>query len=174
MTNEPVVDRPTMPEGYGPAEGLDGALPWSWVVERLVPARNYWVATTGADGVPQLAPVWGVWVQDAVWFGTDPSSAKGRNLARDPRAVVHLESGDEVVIVRGRAERKALADLDRSLLEALDEAYAAKYVDAESGESFRLTTGPEGSSVYRVAPRTVLGWLESDFLRSRTRWRFPG
>lgn len=172
MTSDPAVDRPDMPAGYGPVEGLDGTLPWEWAESRLLDARNYWVATAGPNGAPHVAPVWGVWVHGAVWFGTDPDSTKGRNLARDGRVVVHLESGNEAVIVRGRAEAVAPGDLDRALLEALDGAYAAKYVDGETGEPFRLSDGPEGSLVYRVAPAAVLGWLERDFVRSRTRWRF--
>lgn len=174
MTDNPEMDRPDMPAGYGIVEGLEGTLPWAWAEARLADARNYWVATAGPDAVPHVAPVWGVWVHGAVWFGTDPDSAKGRNLVRDGRVVVHLESGDEAVILHGRAEFVAPVGLDGALRDALDEAYAAKYVDGETGEPLRLTDGPEGSVICRVAPRRVLGWLEQDFLRSRTRWRFSG
>jgi PPOX class probable F420-dependent enzyme len=172
MPSEPVVDRPDMPPGYGPAEGVEGTLPWPWAERQLSDARNYWVATTGSDGAPHIVPVWGVWFDGALWFSTDPASTKGRNLGRDDRVVVHLESGDEVVIVHGRAATVPIGDLDRATLVAVDEAYAAKYVDPETGDPIRLTGGPEGSVVHRVAPRRVLAWLERDFLRSRTRWRF--
>lgn len=171
--NQAVVDRPNMPAGYGPAEAGAGMLPWSWVDARLAQSRNYWVATTGPDGSPHVAPLWGVWVADAVWFGTDPTSAKGRNLGRDPRVVVHLESGGEVVIVHGSAEVRRFTDEDPALVEALDTAYRAKYVDPETGEPLSLSGGPSGGAAYRVAPRRVLAWLEDDFLRSRTRWRLP-
>jgi hypothetical protein len=77
------------------------------------------VATTGQHGAPHVAPVWGVWVRDVLWFGTDPASAKGRNLDRDDRVVVHLESGDEVVIVHGRAEAVRFHDLDAEPLQAV-------------------------------------------------------
>jgi hypothetical protein len=33
-----------------------------------------------------------------VLFSTDPGSVTGRNLRRDSRLVVHLESGDEVAV----------------------------------------------------------------------------
>jgi hypothetical protein len=171
-TQEPTTDRPDMPAGYGPVEGLEGALPWEWAERRLVDARNYWVATTAQDGAPHVAPVWGVWVRDMLWFGTDPASAKGRNLDRDDRVVVHLESGDEVVIVHGRAEAVRFHDLDEATAGAVDDAYAAKYVDVETGQPLRLSDGPDGAIVHRVVPRRLLGWLEHDFLRTRTRWRF--
>jgi hypothetical protein len=174
VSDDPVVvDRPRMPAAYGPMEGLDGVLPWDWAEGRLTASRNYWVATTGPTGAPHVAPVWGVWVGSALWFGTDPTSAKGRNLARDGRVVVHLESGDEAVIVHGRGRAHALEDLDPELLAAVDGAYAAKYADPETGEPLHLTAGPQGALVHVVRPRLVLGWHEDDFLRSRTRWRFP-
>jgi PPOX class probable F420-dependent enzyme len=170
--DEPAVDRPDMPPGYGPQEELEGTLAWTWAERQLIDARNYWVATTTRSGTPHVVPVWGVWVHDALWFGTDPASAKGRNLRRDPRLVVHLESGDEVVIVHGRADVVSLGDLEAAVAGPVDDAYAAKYNDVETGEPLRLSGGPEGSLVHRVVPERVLGWLEHDFLRTRTRWRF--
>jgi hypothetical protein len=171
---EPRVDRPDMPVSYGPAEGSQGTLPWSWAEERLLRSRSYWIATSARSGAPHVAPVWGVWVFDRLWFGTDPTSAKGRHLARDPRVAVNLESGDEVVIVHGRATPIPVVDLEPAAARTIDEAYVTKYVDPASGDPVHLLDGPpEGSVVYRVVPHRVLGWHEHDFLRSRTRWTFP-
>src|SRR2546425_1061199 len=95
-----------MSEGYGVPKDGSGAkqLPWSWAVERLLAARNYWICSTRPDGPPHAAPVWGLWLDDAVWFSTDRASRKGRNLLASPTVVVHLESGDDVVILEGEAE----------------------------------------------------------------------
>ena len=38
-------------------------------------------------------------------------TVKARNLAADPRVVVHLESGEDVVVVRGTAEAWELLPL---------------------------------------------------------------
>ena len=110
MSGSWTVDRPTMPASYGVGDAQYGFEPieWSWVVERLTTARSYWVAATRADGRPHLSPVWAVWTDGALHFFTDPESLKARCLRRDPRAVVHLESGDEVVILEGFARRRAL------------------------------------------------------------------
>jgi len=62
----PTVDRPHVP-GYGIPETTDGTLPWSWATERLDRAIVYWLATTGADQVPHLIPIWGAWV-DERWY----------------------------------------------------------------------------------------------------------
>jgi len=96
-----VVDRPSIVEGYGIADDGEGMLPFSWVEDQLAAAHNYWVCSTRADGRPHAMPVWGLWVDGAVWFSTDPASLKARNLAARPEVVVHLESGDDVVVVEG-------------------------------------------------------------------------
>jgi pyridoxine/pyridoxamine 5'-phosphate oxidase len=129
-------------------------LPWSWAEERLAAARNYWVVTNDEDGEPSAAPVWGVWVDGAVYFGTNPESQKGRNLARDPRALVHLESGDEVVILHGEAE---VRDVEDSVLDA----YEGKY-------GYR----PPGKSLFRLRPTRALAWLETDYPKTATRFDF--
>ena len=76
------IDRPALAAGYGllPESEGKGLLPWNWVTERLERSRNYWIATTRPDGRPHVMPVWGVWMEDALYFGTDPASVKGRNI----------------------------------------------------------------------------------------------
>jgi PPOX class probable F420-dependent enzyme len=152
-----------MPPSYGVPTDASGAelLPWSWAVEQLVAARNYWICTTRADGRPHAAPVWGLWLDDALWFSTSPESQKGRNLARDPRVLVHLESGDDVVILTGEADRAR----DGEALERFADAYEAKYdyrVDVTSGDT----------PVYVLKPRTAQTWTERDFPRAAVRWVF--
>jgi pyridoxamine 5'-phosphate oxidase-like protein len=151
-------ERPQMPTGYGIASGSDGTMPWSWVVEQCVAARNYWVCTTRADGRPHAMPVWGLWFDDAIVFSTDPQSLKARNFLARPDVVVHLESGDDVVIVEGRVE-----PFDRGGMGRFCDAYEAKYAHRPS------ETETEG--VYVVRPVRVLAWREQDFPTSATRFR---
>ena len=89
--------RPDLPEDYGVSDQTSGAgmLPWSRVTERLESARNYWVVTTRSDGKPHSVPVWGIWLDETFYFGTDRRSRKGRNLATNPGLVVHLDSCTE-------------------------------------------------------------------------------
>ena len=163
-------DRPRMPAGYGIAGGGEGMLSWSWIEEQLTNARNYWVVTARPDGRPHAMPVWGVWVEGACYFGTDRGSRKARNLAANPEIVIHLESGDDVVILEGRVEE--LTDPDTSLLDRLNDTYAAKYINPATGEGFRLSGETVGGAViYALRPRIVLAWLERDFPRTATRWR---
>lgn len=153
------TDRPQLPAGYGLADLSEGSglLPWSVVEEQLVAARNYWVATTRPDGRPHCVPVWGVWVEGAFYFGTDDATRTGRNLHANPSVVVHLESGDDVVILEGVAER-----VSGEQLAAVSAASAAKYGMPEDG----------GESALRLRPQLALAWQIGDFPGSATRWRF--
>ncbi len=158
MTENSLPDRPRMPTGYGvgdPQYGFE-AIEWSWVVKRMSGARNYWVITTRTDGRPHASPVWGVWQDSAFHFFTDPDSLKARNIHRDPRAVIHLESGDEVVIMEGTLESVAATP-------DVVSAYESKY---------GISLGDEPEGLYRLKTTKVLAWLESDFPKTATRWLF--
>jgi Pyridoxamine 5'-phosphate oxidase len=155
------IERPGFTPGYGISDEGTGLLDWAWAEERLVASRTYWVCTTRADGRPHAAPVWGLWLDGALLFSSDPSSVKGRNLARRPDVVVHLESGDEAVICEGRIEPMRGDDL----LIAFADAYEAKY-------AHRPDTSNPAHGMYVLRPTTVLAWREADFPTSATRFRF--
>jgi PPOX class probable F420-dependent enzyme len=130
-------------------------LDWSWAEERLTSSRNYWIGTVRPDGSPHAAPVWGLWIDGAVVFSTSPESRKGRNLARDPRVVVHLESGDDVVILEGEIEVIRLE-------ERMADAYEAKYAYRPGGEG----------DWFSLRPRVAHAWREVDFPSTATRFSF--
>jgi PPOX class probable F420-dependent enzyme len=160
---ETTSDRPSMPDSYGIAARLgdEGQLPWRWAREQLQRARNYWVVSMRPDGRPHAMPVWGVWLGEMLYFATDRASRKARNLARNPHIVIHLESGDDTVVLEG----VAAAATDVALLARFVDAYDAKY-------QFRLDTGDDAQVVYAVRARVVFAWQESSFVPSATRWRF--
>ena len=163
MSNaQPVADRPEFPATYGiDRAAVSGILPWDGVREQLTAARNYWLATTRPDGRPHVAPVWGLWLDEVFVFSTDPASVKGKNMAAQAAVAVHLESGDNVVILEGAAETLT----DHSVLERFVAAYKVKY-DIEMD----ITNADYG--VYSVRPVTAQAWLESDFPATATRWKF--
>ena len=154
------AERPGFTPGYGISESVDGLLDWAWAEGRLLSSRNYWVCTTRGNGRPHAAPVWGVWVDGALLFSSDPKSVKGRNLAGRPDVVVHLESGDETVICEGRIE-----SMPADVLTAFADAYEAKY-------DLRPDTSNPDHGMYALRPRSVLAWREQDFPNSATRFRF--
>ena len=163
MSNTPSPGHVRTVDGYGLGEApADGSrLAWSQVVEWLTNARNYWICTTRADGRPHAMPVWGLWADGAVWFSTDPTSVKGRNLEARPEIVVHLESGDECCVLDGTVQRVH----DEQDLQTFDDRYDTKY-------SVRPSDMGDAAGVYVLRPRTVLCWTEADFQMSATRFQF--
>jgi hypothetical protein len=159
---EPKVDRPHMP-GYGvqPANKGAGLLPWSFVDEHMRDAHNYWVVTAQPDGTPHAAPVWGLWHEGAFYFSSGDKSAKAHNLAANPAAVVHLESGDQVVILNG-AVSEITGDSEDALLKVLEKDYKKKYQVGFLGLG----------NIYRFKVEKALAWREGDFPSSATRWQF--
>jgi hypothetical protein len=164
--SDPIEPRADAPRMFG-SQPESVPLPWTWATERLTAAPNYWISTTRLDNRPHSRPVWGVWLDGAVYFSTGSLAAV--NLPRQPEITVHLESGSEVVIIEGRAR---LVD-DRTLVVRIVEEYNPKYhwdMDPDA------LPGP----FYEVRPRVAFGWISDDtgldggatFAGSATRWKF--
>ena len=155
----PNPSRMTSP-GYGfeNSTSRPGArFPWSRVEEALAGARNYWIATVTPEGRPHAAPVWAIWLNSRVYFSTGKESRKGRNLASNPHATVHVETPDgSVVIVEGRAEELS----DEAKLKPVWNAYNQKYNWEVSGYPF-----------YIVTPRVAFSFQEQ-LGETATRWTF--
>lgn len=152
---------PDVPPMYG-LKTRRQYLPFSHAEERLAKARNYWICTTRPDGRPHSIPVWGFWIDGAVYFGTARSSRKARNLAQNPAVSIHLDSGDDVVILEGTAAEVDLTD--KPTFKKLDATSRAKYKTP-------LVIMPE-SVLYFVRPHIVLAWTERNFPNNATRWIF--
>lgn len=155
--------RPKM-ENYGIHESEEGMLTWDFVDEQMAKSRNYWVSTTRPDGRPHAAPVWGVWLDGNLYFGTSPTARKARNLNANPAIVVHLESGDDVVILEGTAVK--LTTMPAEQYETFGTAYAAKY------NGFKPNSPSATEPIYTMKIKTAMAWLEKDFPRTATRWEF--
>jgi hypothetical protein len=142
-------------------------LPWTWAQQQLADARNYWIATTRADGRPHSRPVWGVWLDDAFYFST--GSLAAGNLARSDEITVHLESGDSAVIIEGRAGALRAKVLRLRVVALYNEKYGWD-LDAAA------LPGP----MYAVRPRVAFGWVSDPsgrdcgaaFHGTATRWQF--
>lgn len=161
MAAQPIASRPQM-EGYGIAS--DGTLmEWSDAEQKLRDSRNYWICTTRPDGRPHAMPVWGVWHDGALYWGTGASTVKARNLAANPAITVHLESGDDCIVVEGTAQLVPLAPVAEPLNSEFQRKYNMRMDDAAGADA----------DVYEVRPATAFGWLEADFTNTATRWRWP-
>jgi hypothetical protein len=162
---EPIVDRPHMPDGYLSEASLSGFVPWSHVQQRMSDSLNYWISTTRPSGRPHVTPIWGMWLDDTLYFDGSPETTRGRNIASNPAIAVHLESADDVVIMEGNAYEMKEPSLE--LRERLAAAYSVKYV--ASGYEPGPETWAQGG-LYIFHARKVLAW--TSFTQDPTRWTF--
>lgn len=65
-----------------------------------------WLTTVASDGTPQPNAIWFVWDGTTALMYSIPDQAKLKNIARNPRVSLHLDSksrGDSIVILTGTA-----------------------------------------------------------------------
>ena len=113
------------------------------------------LAFLAADGRPLVAPVWFVVEDDALVFNTGRETAKGRALARDPRASLCVDEEQPpyaFVQVQGEAELSE----DPGELVRTATAIAARYMGAERAGEFGQRNGVPGELVVRLRPVRVL------------------
>jgi nitroimidazol reductase NimA-like FMN-containing flavoprotein (pyridoxamine 5'-phosphate oxidase superfamily) len=158
------VSRPGTPGYFKRADEGSGLLSWDYVVEQLAAAKNVWVATSSAAGRPHAMPVWGAWTGSEFMFSTSPASRKARNLYENPHAAIHLESGNQVVVIEGTVHEVR----DRPKLEAFLARYNPKY-------HWDFTAEQVSRGVFAVRPVRAFAWLDGEgegFSGAATRWEF--
>ena len=143
----------------------DNVLSWAEVAVRLAAARNYWLCTTMPSGAPHAAPVWGVVTGQTLHLYSERRTVKARNLAADPRVVVHLESGDDVVIVRGTAQDMGAPAQLPDVVAAL----SAKYT-REGDRQYLPDADPGFDVVYAIRPESAMTWRLPEYEDSQRRW----
>jgi PPOX class probable F420-dependent enzyme len=143
----------------------DDSLSWAGVAARLAPARTYWLCTVTPSGAPHAAPVWGVVTGGTLYLYSERRTVKARNLAADPRVVVHLESGEDVVIVRGTAEDLGTPGQVPEVVAAL----SAKYT-GEGDRQYLPDADPGFDVVYAIRPQSAMMWRLADYEDSQRRW----
>lgn len=146
-------------KGYGNPDTLDE---WECLREQMMNADNYWLCSNRPDGSTQAEPVWGAMLDDNFYFASGQRSVKIRTIAPNAELAVHMETGDDTVIMEGHA---ALIN-DLAIAERLLPIYATKSFYKPSASEL-LKNG-----LYRLEPSLILAWEESDFRKMATRWEF--
>ena len=120
--------------------------------------RTVICATNGHDGFPHLMPLWYLLRDGRLWAWTYAKSQKARNLERDPRATLQVESGASYEELRGVMLRtEAVLHRDPAVVDGI----AMGLVDRYSGP------GPEFDPVRdgfrkQVPKRVGLEFVERD------------
>jgi len=108
-----------------------------------------------ASGRPLVAPVWFIVEDGSLVFNTARETAKGRALAREPRAslCVDLEEPPYAFV---QVQAEAELSEDPAELVRTATAIAARYMGAERAEEFGKRNGVPGELVVRLRPVKVL------------------
>jgi hypothetical protein len=156
-----------------------GAAPIDWdETSRLfAAARQYWVATTGAQARPHLRPVLAVLVGERIYSTTSPAARKGRDLASKPSAALAAGAPDIDIVIEGTT---AWIE-DRQQLRRVGDAYQDKYgwpVTVTADNAFGApygapTAGHPPYRVYELTPTVAYAFGTGNNLGERsTRYRF--
>lgn len=112
----------------------------------------------GASGQVLVVPVWFVLEDDCLVFNTGRDTAKGKSLAREPRASICVDLEEPpygFVQVQGVAELSE----DPAELVRTATAIAARYMGADRAEEFGKRNGVPGELVVRLrAVKVVSGF----------------
>jgi hypothetical protein len=135
-------------------------------LHRLENDEDAWVAT--ADGAtPYLVPLSFLWDGATLLFATVSSSPTMRNLRANARVRLAIGPSRDLVMVEGSAE-----------------VHGTDEIPVETGDAFAARIGfdpreLDGYAYFRVRPRRVQAWRESNEIKGRDlmrdgNWIVPG
>ena len=111
--------------------------------------RTLTCATNGRDGWPHLMPLWYVLRGEELWAWTYAKSQKVRNLERDPRCTLQIETGEAYGELRGvmvQAECELIRDVEA--VAQIGAELAVRYGGASLGEEL-------SEAMRRQAPKRI-------------------
>jgi PPOX class probable F420-dependent enzyme len=109
------------------------------------------VSSLGPRGWPHVMPLWYVPRDGEIWIWTYAKSQKVKNLERDPRATLLIESGVEYQDLRGM-QIEAEAELIRDIDEIVE---YAKEMTVRYSEGIESVEGDAAAGLQAQAPKRV-------------------
>jgi general stress protein 26 len=167
----PIQPSPKLDQRF--SDPAAGPAAWPDVLRVLEQAELYWLTTVRADGRPHVTPLIGVVRDGAAHFCTGPREQKARNLEHAPH--VALTTGANTwdrgldVVVEGTARRIT----DDGELQALADAYEAKYGSVwhfDVGDGLFLGAGQDGAMVFRIDAAKAMAFAKDP--HGQTTFRF--
>jgi PPOX class probable F420-dependent enzyme len=114
------------------------------------------VSSLGPRGWPHSMPLWFVPREGEVWIWTYAKSQKVRNLERDPRATVLIETGHEYGELRGAMiEAEAVLHRDPEVVLGFAEELTLRYADGLAAVDGEIKAGLAAQAPKRVAIQFV-------------------
>ena len=112
------------------------------------------VASLGPRGWPHQMPLWYVPRDGEIWIYTYAKSQKVRNLERDPRATLLIETGHEYAELRGlMIEAEARIERDIETVFPLAEELTLRYADGLDSLEGEAREALKKQAAKRVAVR---------------------
>lgn len=155
--------------------GIEKTTPWPEALEQLAQVNQYWLTTVRPDGRAHVMPLFGVWLDDAMYFTSNPDRRKARNLASNSRCVIAARADRLDLVLEGEAVRVR----DEATLRRIVDAYKAKYgwpLTIRDDGGFEASFGAPSAGrppyePYRFTPRVGFGLGTAEPFGA-TRWRF--
>ncbi|HEY5729724.1 MAG TPA: pyridoxamine 5'-phosphate oxidase family protein [Anaerolineales bacterium] len=161
--NTPTISRPKLPKGYAdnPASYVD----WEWVAAQLTESKNYWLCSVRPDKRPHVVPRWGAFIDNRLWYDGSPETRHARNIMDNSHVSLHLESGNQVVIMEGisKPAEKPTPEFAKKLAKAISDKYS------DQGYSPEATQWDEGG-LYVFTPLQCIAW--TTFYENPTKFVF--
>jgi hypothetical protein len=145
------ISRPTFPPGY--ADHPTSEVSWEFVEQKLTKSKNYWLCSVRRSGRPHCVPRWAVYLDGVIYYDGSPETRHARNIVENPHVSLHLESGDEAIILEG--ETRPAEKPSAELAQKLSKAYKAKYT--QHGYAPEPNQWDEGG-LYIFTPLQCLAW----------------
>ena len=124
--------------------------------ELLEAERIVTVASLGPSGWPHLMPLWYVLRDGELWVYTYGKSQKVKNLERDPRATLLVETGHEYAELRGvMIEADAYISREHELVFDVAKQLTLRYADGLDSVEGDAAEGLRRQAEKRVAIRFV-------------------
>jgi PPOX class probable F420-dependent enzyme len=131
--------------------------------ELLESERVVIVSSLGRNGWPHSMPMWYLVRDGEMWVWTYAKSQKVRNLERDPRATLLVETGHEYTELRGvMIEAEAEIHRDLETVSEFGKQLTVRYSEGISSVEGDAAAALEAQAAKRVAidfhPRRVATW----------------
>ena len=122
--------------------------------------RTVVCATNGRDGWPHLIPLWYVVRDGELWSWTYAKSQKVRNLERDDRATLQVETGEAYDQLRGvMIEARAVLHRATEDVAALGSEIFARYTGGDASDAREMVAAQAPKRVgLQFVPRRVASW----------------
>ena len=131
------------------------------VADFLAEQRVVVVASNGRHGWPHLMPLWYVVREGRIWSWTYARSQKVRNLERDDRVTLQLETGEEYQELRGvMIESRAVLHRDIDIVAGVGAEIFTRYGSGALGDEFLEAVRAQAAKrvALEFAPTRVASW----------------